>query len=99
MRRHVSWNDAAETCDHALPRTPPCAVRLLLTFCWRHSLQARLTAVLRRDDGRVSPSSSSSVEAERLKPRVWALRGEVAKGCCKMPCGVVGDMDRPFILC
>lgn len=51
-----------------------------LTFCWRHSLQARLTAVLRRaDDGRVSSpfSFSSSLDAERLKPRV--LVGDVGE--------------------
>jgi hypothetical protein len=52
-------------------------------------LQARFTAVLRRaDDGRVSPSPfscSSSLEAERLNPRV--LVGLPAKGCC------TGDID------
>jgi hypothetical protein len=60
--------------------------RKRLTFCWRHSLQARFTAVLRREDeGRVSPSPfslSSSLEAERLKPRVLVgLVGDMAKGC------------------
>jgi len=76
----------------------------LLTFCWRHSLHARFTAVLRRDDeeGRVSPSpllsSSSSLEAERLNPRVWALLG-LAKGCgWPVSPGVVGDMDGSMLL-
>jgi hypothetical protein len=61
-----------------------------LTFCWRHSLQARFTAVLRRDEGRVSPSPlswSSSLEAERLNPRVLVgLVGDMAKACWEMPC-------------
>jgi hypothetical protein len=74
----------------------------MLTFCWRHSLQARFTAVLRRDDddGRVSPSplSSSSLDADRLKPREWVLVG-LAKGCGS-PCntGVVGDMECNMLL-
>lgn len=67
------------------------------TFCWRHSLHARFTAVLRRDedDGRVSPSpfSSSSLDAERLKPRAWLLLG-LAKGCGRACSpGVVGDKE------
>jgi hypothetical protein len=67
-----------------------------LTFCWRHSLQARLTAVLRRDDdeGRVSPSplsASSSVEADRLNPLCGFVG--LAKEC-GIP-GVVGDMEAP----
>jgi hypothetical protein len=71
-------------------------------FCWRHSLQARFTAVLRRDDdeGRVSPSplSSSSVDAERLKPRVCVLLG-LAKGCGRPGSpGVVGDMECSILL-
>jgi hypothetical protein len=59
------------------------------TFCWRHSLQARFTAVLRRDEGRVSSpfSWSSSLEAERLNPRVLVgLVGDMANGCCEIPC-------------
>lgn len=74
------------------------AHRLILhTFCWRHSLHARFTAVLRRDDddGRVSPSpfSSSSLDAERLKPRAWLLLG-LAKGCGRACSpGVVGDKE------
>lgn len=68
-----------------------------LTFCWRHSLQARFTAVLRRDDdeGRVSPSpfSSSSLLAERLNPLVWVLLG-LWNGCgSPFSPGVVGDME------
>jgi hypothetical protein len=73
--------------------------RRMLTFCWRHSLHARFTAVLRRDDdGRVSPSfsCSSSLEAERLKPRVLVgLVGEMAKACCASPC--VGLIDESCI--
>lgn len=66
------------------------------TFCWRHSLQARFTAVLRRaDDGRVSSpfSLSSSLEAERLKPRALVgLVGEIANAWwADVPC--VGLMD------
>jgi len=67
----------------------------ILTFCWRHSLQARFTAVLRReDDGRVSSpfSFSSSLEAERLNPRVLVGDvGERAKGCWHIPCE--GDIE------
>jgi hypothetical protein len=54
--------------------------------------------VLRRDDddGRVSPSPfsrSSSLEAERLNPRVLVgLMALLAKGCCDSTVvGVVGD--------
>jgi hypothetical protein len=54
--------------------------------------------VLRRDDddGRVSPSPfsrSSSLEAERLNPRVLVgLMALLAKGCCdSVVVGVVGD--------
>lgn len=61
-------------------------------------MQARFTAVLRReDDGRPSSpfSFSSSLEAERLNPRVLVGEvGEMAKGCWVMPC--VGDMDIIF---
>jgi hypothetical protein len=59
-------------------------------------LQARFTAVLRReDDGLSSPFSSSSLDAERLNPRVLVGEvGEMAKGCWVMPC--VGDMDIIF---
>lgn len=64
----------------------------LRTFCWRHSLQARLTAVfLREEEGRASPSPfsfSSSLEAERLKPREVVGVNE-ANGCCEPPW--VGD--------
>lgn len=86
-----------------LPKIIPCKgaaqADLKRTFCWRHSLQARFTALLRRaDEGRVSASPfscSSSVEAERLKPRVLVgLVGDMANGCCEedaMPC--VGLMD------
>jgi hypothetical protein len=81
--------------------TTPLHAKQLLTFCWRHSLQARFTAVLRRDDdeGRVSPSpfSSSSLDADRLNPRC-VLVG-LAKGCGR-PCntGVVGDMECNMLL-
>ena len=73
-----------------------------LTFCWRHSLHARFTAVLRRDDddGRASPSplSSSSLEAERLNPRAVVLLG-LAKGCGRpWSPGVVGDMECIMLL-
>lgn len=62
------------------------------TFCWRHSLQARFTAVLRRDDddGRVSSpfSCSSSLDADRLNPRTLVgLVGERAKAWwAEVPC-------------
>lgn len=74
----------------------------VLTFCWRHSLHARFTAVLRRDDdeGRVSPSpfSSSSLDAERLKPRVCVLLG-LWNGCGRPGSpGVVGDMECSILL-
>lgn len=80
--------------DVAIFSTAAChtdcaSILSVLTFCWRHSLHARFTAVLRRDeDGRVSPSPfscSSSVEAERLKPRC-TLVGEVARECWWRPC-------------
>lgn len=76
----------------------------LHTFCWRHSLQARFTAMLRRPEGGREPSaspfwkSSSSLDAERLKPRCWVC-GLLAKprGRPVPVPGVVGeswsDMD------
>lgn len=72
------------------------------TFCWRHSLQARFTAMLRRAEAGREPSaspfwkSSSSLDAERLKPRCW-LCGLLAKPKGRPVPGVVGeswsDMD------